>query len=134
MALYRLLFAGCPDEFEVVVSPYDWYLAEDTVFVPDLMVVARVVGDRARQEQVPVLVVEVLSPSTATSDRTLKRHEYAQAGAPNFLIVDPVEPSVTALRLEGGAYVEVAAGAGDAEVNLTEPWPLSLRPSALSPP
>ena len=36
----------------------------------------------------PLLVVEILSPSTAYYDRTLKRHFYQRAGVPEYWIVD----------------------------------------------
>jgi Uma2 family endonuclease len=134
LALYRHLYQGCLAGYEVLAAPFDWYLAEDTMFVPDLMVVRRDESDRPREETVPLLVVEVLSPSTASTDRTLKRHEYALAGAANYWIVDPAEPSITALRLAGAAYVEVGGGAGDVEVSLAAPWPVRLRPADLPRP
>lgn len=36
----------------------------------------------------PVLVVEILSPSTARYDRTVKRHHYLRVGIPEYWIVD----------------------------------------------
>ena len=38
---------------------------------------------------IPLLVVEVLSPSTARYDRLVKRHRYQRAGTREYWIVDP---------------------------------------------
>jgi Uma2 family endonuclease len=42
----------------------------------------------------PDLVVEILSPSTADRDRTIKRKLYQRQGAGEYWIVDPAEESV----------------------------------------
>lgn len=44
--------------------------------------------ERWEEAPLPLLVVEVLSPSTARYDRGLKRHFYQRAGVPEFWIVD----------------------------------------------
>jgi Uma2 family endonuclease len=44
---------------------------------------------------VPDLVVEILSPSTATTDLRDKRDDYRAAGVPAYWIVDPEGRSVT---------------------------------------
>jgi Uma2 family endonuclease len=61
------------------------------------------------------LVVEVVSasPEDRVRDLVIKRREYAQAGIPEYWIVDPVEETITVLRLEGDVYVEhVQLGSG----------------------
>jgi Uma2 family endonuclease len=54
------------------------------------------------------LVVEIVSGSADDRERDLviKRGEYAQAGIPEYWIVDPDEGLVTVLRLDGDRYVE----------------------------
>ena len=42
----------------------------------------------------PNLIVEILSPSTATNDRILKRHDYARHGVGEYWIVDADERTV----------------------------------------
>ncbi len=131
LALYRILVDGCPLEYEVLVAPYDWLIDDHTVFEPDVMVIERRPEDRDYEDRPPLLVAEVLSPSTSSTDLLLKRHEYAQGGAPHYLIVDPRVPQVTWLRLEDGEYVEVATASGEETIEVTEPWPLALRPADL---
>jgi Uma2 family endonuclease len=58
---------------------------------PDLFVVRKAAGRRLRKWSdvgVPVLAVEVLSPSTASRDRGKKRRIYQEAGVAEYWIVD----------------------------------------------
>jgi len=50
------------------------------------------------------LVMEVVSPDDPRRDLETKRREYAQAGIPEYWIVDPVQRSVTVLTLDGQTY------------------------------
>ena len=56
----------------------------------------------------PSLVVEVLSPSTATMDLGRKRDLYAEHGVPFYWIVDIAARTIEAQRLAGGRYQPVA--------------------------
>jgi len=88
-------------------APVDCILADTTVLQPDLVFV-----DAARRARVtergiegaPTLVVEILSPSTAGTDRTVKAGLYARHGVPWYWIVDPETRTIEALALRGGAY------------------------------
>ena len=52
----------------------------------------------------PDIVVEVLSPSTQGYDQSVKRDLYAQAGVPEYWLVDPNERSVEILVLDRDGY------------------------------
>jgi len=76
---------------------------------PDLLVVCDPAKVSPRGiEGAPDLVVEILSPSTASKDTVRKRWSYEAAGVPEYLIVDPDERIGLLLRLEGGLYVDAA--------------------------
>ena len=49
-------------------------------------------------------MVEILSQSTATRDRKLKRARYQDAGVPEYWIVDPFEQKVEQLVLRDSVY------------------------------
>lgn len=73
---------------------------------PDLMVVHRSARKRVRSEggmfraSEVLLVVEIVSPSSKRIDHVHKRNDYADAGIPNYWIVDIDDPiSLTACRL-----------------------------------
>ena len=55
------------------------------------------------------LVVEVVSPDDPNRDLVEKRADYAEAGVPEYWIIDPRFESVTVLTLTGGAYAEHGA-------------------------
>ena len=76
---------------ELVISPADIELADDTVVQPDVFVVPLVDGVRPRNWRDVtglLLAIEVLSPSTARADRTVKRRRYQREGVPEYWIVD----------------------------------------------
>lgn len=77
---------------EVVLAPADVELDDRTLVQPDLFVIPLVAGMRptalADVGGRLLLVIEVLSPSTARADRDLKRRRYRRAGIPEYWIVD----------------------------------------------
>ena len=52
------------------------------------------------------LVVEVVSPNGRRRDLVQKRLDYAEAGIPEYWIVDPRDHMILVLTLEGDAYTE----------------------------
>ena len=74
----------------ILFAPVDVILSDITVVQPDLIVVcnrAMVVDGRVRGA--PDLVVEVLSPSTASRDMKQKHRLYLMAGVPQYLLIYP---------------------------------------------
>jgi Uma2 family endonuclease len=78
----------------------------------------RHVSDRGI-EGPPLLVVEILSPSTAKIDRGVKSRRYAELGVERYWIVDPDRRRVECHRLADGAFRPLVEGEGD--VTLTHP-------------
>lgn len=91
----------------------------------------RAAQDRSLPDRRPFLVVEILSPSTRATDRTLKRHVFEQGGVPSFWLVDPLTPSVTVLELRDGVYAEIAVISADERHDAALPFPVSFVPSEL---
>ena len=52
------------------------------------------------------LVVEVVSPGNRRHDLDLKRREYAEAGIPEYWLVDPQQREIVVLTLRDGVYQE----------------------------
>ncbi len=74
-----------------LASPADIEFDPRTLVQPDLFVAPLVAGRRPREwseiKQL-LLAVEVLSPSTARADRTVKRRRYQRHAVPQYWLVD----------------------------------------------
>ena len=79
--------AGCSEC--VALPPVDWKISEDTVVQPDNLVFCGSLPEEDYLVSPPVLIFEVLSPSTATKDRILKFGLYEEAGVKYYVLVDP---------------------------------------------
>ena len=94
------------------VSPIDVVLPKqlgDPV-QPDIVFIANerlsIVGELNIQGA-PDLVMEVLSPSNPEYDRTLKYEIYAEAGVPEYWIIDPHERTIEVFALRDGGYEQL---------------------------
>ena len=56
------------------------------------------------------LVIEIVSPNDRARDHVEKRAEYAQAGVPEYWIVDPDAETVSVLTLTEGRYEPMPLG------------------------
>lgn len=137
LALYRLVQAACPRDLYVLVAPVDWRPSTTTNLQPDLLVTRRTdlfaVEGLKNLVAPPALAVEVLSPSTRRLDRVAKLSVYQDARIPSYWLVDPspTDPSLQALELRDGHYVEVAHVHGDEEWTAERPFPVTVRPAGL---
>lgn len=129
--LHLLLRAGCPKDLKVVLAPFAVAISDDTELQPDLLVAARDQFTRKELPGAPLLAIEVLSPSTRRVDQLLKRDRLQQAGCASYWLVDPDEPSLLALELRDGTYVEVARVSGNEVWQAQRPFPLTLVPNLL---
>ncbi|GHV23449.1 hypothetical protein FACS189494_11450 [Spirochaetia bacterium] len=97
-----------PAPFGVRLWPKTDY-SDAVYFEPDIVVMC----DRAKLgekgcEGAPDMVVEILSPSSASKDMVLKFRKYAQAGVREYWIIDPDRSTIQVCLLENGGY-KVAA-------------------------
>ena len=77
----------------------------DTVVQPDVLIVSDAKKVDARGVRgAPDWVAEVLSPSTARYDQTVKLAAYERAGVREVWLIDPVDLTLTIYRLEAGCY------------------------------
>jgi Uma2 family endonuclease len=121
LRLARVLQEHLRSPAEVFISPIDVILTPHDVVQPDLVVVANPAQISGRGiEGPPLLVVEVLSPTTTTVyDRTTKSQRYAALGIPHYWIVDPEAQTIQCFRRHEAAYQPVSSSGPDAA--LTHP-------------
>src|ERR1700722_1873749 len=95
--LYALLEGRETEDTMAMVGPFDWKLLDRGAVVPDVMVIRREDFDATgplAETAVPLVVVEVLSPSNRAHDQLLKRDLYERLGVPAYWMVDPTGPSM----------------------------------------
>jgi Uma2 family endonuclease len=113
-------------------GPGGWILLDEPelhvhgdVLVPDLAGWRRermpVLPDASAFELPPDWVCEVLSPSTAATDRAEKMPIYAREGVKNLWLVDPIARTLEACRLESGRWVILGTWRDDATLR-AEPF------------
>lgn len=131
-ALCRVLWGARRAGMVVLPAPVDFVPHPTTSLQPDVVVVEEGEIGEPRLTRPPLLVVEVLSPSSRRHDLGSKRLAYAAAGVPFYWLVDPEHPvTVTVLRLVGDDYESVAAAGGRDELVVEEPFTVSLVPARL---
>ncbi len=84
--------------------PVDWKITEDTVVQPDVLVVCDVKGEGIILESAPVIIFEILSPSTSHKDKGIKYNLYETAGVKYYCIVDPKTESAEVFLLQKDKY------------------------------
>ena len=90
---------------EVFDAPLDVILARHDIVEPDLIIVGNPAQISARGiEGAPLLMVEILSPSTRSRDRGVKMRRYAELGVAHYWIVDPDAATIECLRLHEHQY------------------------------
>ncbi|MEK7441342.1 MAG: Uma2 family endonuclease [Chloroflexota bacterium] len=90
---------------QVRFAPLPVQLWQGKVREPDIIFMSNVHADRIQKYWgVPDLVIEIVSENDERRDRIIKKEEYAQAGIPEYWIVDPEAKTVEVYRLEGKTY------------------------------
>jgi len=84
----------------------DWKLANDTVLHPDIILVC---GDENKKyiTKAPKVIVEILSPSTAHKDETLKFNIYEAQKVEYYILVYPDDLVAKVYKIKEDRYTKV---------------------------
>lgn len=107
--LARALFAHLDPRGGIVVfSPLRLRLPSGKFREPDVLVLLDRDDPRRadRYWHGADLVLEVVSPDKPARDLVQKRREYAEAGIPEYWIVNPLDSTIAVLALRDGRYIE----------------------------
>lgn len=91
----------------VLNAPVDVQLTDHDIIQPDLVVILGAkekIITPIKIKGTPDLIVEIISPSTAGNDRTLKKEVYQRTGVPEYWIADPFEHEIEQWVLREGKY------------------------------
>lgn len=107
LLLYGLFKAVC-DQLRgiILVAPLRVQVRPGKYREPDILML-RDAADPRYQDAFWLgadLVVEVVSPDDPERDIVQKRADYAEAGIPEYWIVNPLDETITVLTLDGPAY------------------------------
>ena len=105
--IYRLL-CGIHDPEQVLFSPVDVPIDEHNVYQPDVAVYREPLPLGVGGTRVPILVFEVLSPSTASLDRDTKRRRYLAAGVEEVWLIDVQAQAIEISSADGSRVVRGA--------------------------
>ncbi|HJZ48203.1 MAG TPA: Uma2 family endonuclease [Roseiflexaceae bacterium] len=110
LALLYELFVGFlrPRGGKVLFAPLRLQVGPNTYREPDLLLLLD--ANDPRNQNVfwlgADLVIEIVSPDDPERDTKIKRADYAEAGIPEYWIVNPPDETIIILKLEGDAYTE----------------------------
>lgn len=93
---------------EVYPAPVDVYFNEETTVQPDLIFVSRDrlhIIDEQKVNGAPDVVVEIISESTESRDRSFKFKLYAKEGVREYWIVDPAKKTVEVYELKETGFM-----------------------------
>ncbi len=114
---HQLIAALLVTEFSVALKkcknckaylPVDYKVQEDTILQPDMLVLCKSPGPKFL-DFAPLLVAEILSPTTALKDRNTKYEIYQQQKIRYYLIIDINTNSIEIYELSNEHYQLVAA-------------------------
>lgn len=129
--LYLLLCNACPEQLQVVLAPFDVALSDDTVLQPDLLVAEFADITDRDLPKVPLLAVEVASPSTRLFDLNTKKARYDEAGIGAYWVIDPEARRLRVWERRSNVLVEVADVGPDETFTTDVPFTLEVIPGRL---
>jgi Uma2 family endonuclease len=133
--LGEILTRASPPDLVVIPAPIDVPRGPRVCLAPDLVVVRKAdldLDDAFRET--PVLVVEIVSPSSLDLDLGLKLRVYARLGVPHYWVLHPREHWVKAHELRDGALQLRALAVGEEVCVLKQPFAVRFRPRDLLAP
>lgn len=99
--LFEDALANCKEC--TVYPPLDWKISDDTVVQPDVLIVCKKI-EKKYLDFPPVLVIEVLSPATASKDRNEKMELYQSQKVKYYIIVDAQFKKIEIYTLQDNGY------------------------------
>ncbi|MFF0264247.1 Uma2 family endonuclease [Kribbella sp. NPDC004536] len=130
LALMVQLKQACPPDLLVAVDSIDFRPTLNTSLRPDVLVCHRTPTSLLTTP--PLLAVEVLSPTTRTTDVVLKRTLYETHGVPSYWLLDPTTQELTILSLTPTGYTCQAVLQSEESFDTTDPFPITLTPATLT--
>ncbi len=102
---YRLKSAIESCEECLVLSEIDYEISDNTVVRPDVLLICKEIDEKVNKT--PEIIFEILSPSTARRDETIKFDIYEKEGVKYYILVNPKNRIAKVYRLyHDGRFVK----------------------------
>ncbi len=128
---------GGPGGWWILIEP-DVLFGDHDIVSPDFVGWRRyrlpVLPDEAPVAVVPNWVCEILSPSTACRDRTIKSDLYLEAGVPYYWLLDMDQRTLEAYEAQAGRWVRLGAWTDGDIVRIAPFDAIELEVGTLFPP
>jgi Uma2 family endonuclease len=132
MKLGSRLDVACPDDLHVLAAPFAVRPSHILEVQPDLLVCRDSDLTDKLLPTAPLLVVEILSPSTALNDLNTKKAVYERLGVPSYWVIDPEVPTLTVFEFGAdGLYEQTVVVKADEVFEATAPFPVRFSPAEL---
>ena len=82
----------------------DWIIADDSIVRPDILIVCDDI-ESDWIETTPVLIIEILSESTAIKDKNVKFSLYQENGVKFYILINPINYEIEIFELIDNKYV-----------------------------
>jgi len=117
---------------EIITSPFDVVLSENTVVQPDIVFISTENLKNIKEGRLfgaPDLVVEIVSPTSYYRDRYEKFSIYEEAGIKEYWLVYPGEKAIEVWVLKEGEYelYSIAGGEGKVKSKVLEGFEVDLK-------
>ena len=110
IAYYLFSYIELMGKGRIYTAPFDVELSLNVVVQPDILAVLSENQNNIVHTHIigaPDLIVEILSPGTASYDRSIKYATYARTGVKEYWIADPYQHSVEVSVLEKATYFSI---------------------------
>ena len=95
---------NCPECF--VSFENDWKVSDNTILRPDIVFVCDD-DSKSHLTKAPKIIIEILSPSTAKKDETIKFDIYEEEKVNYYILVYPNDLKAKAYRLKDDKYTKI---------------------------
>ncbi|MGB8343415.1 MAG: Uma2 family endonuclease [Ktedonobacteraceae bacterium] len=132
LAYYLTMHVQLAGRGRVYSAPLDVELSPDDVVQPDVLVILNANREKITPSRIvgaPDLAIEILSPGSVARDYREKMDAYAQAGAPEYWIVNPDARTIEVFALENKQYRSLGVFEGPAQLpsRLVPDFPVQVK-------
>ncbi len=110
IAHYLFSYIELAGKGHIYTAPFDVELSANIIVQPDILVILNENQQSIARTHIvgaPDLIIEILSPGTASYDRSIKSATYARTGVKEYWLADPYQHTLEVFVLEKATYFSI---------------------------